>query len=47
MSTVVTVSQEDAMVLYLTDKRSASTTSPAKNVLAISENATYNGCAWK
>jgi len=38
---------EDAMVLYLTDKTSASTTNPANNVLAISENATCNGCAWK
>ena len=27
------------MVLYLTDKTSASTTNPANNMLAISENA--------
>jgi len=35
------------MVLYLTDKTSASTTSAANSMLAISENVACNGCAWK
>ena len=35
------------MVLHLADKTSASTTSPANNMLAKSENVACNGCAWK
>jgi len=35
------------MVLHLADKTSASTTSPANNMLANSENVACNGCAWK
>jgi len=35
------------MVPYLTDKTSASTTSAANSILAISENIACNGCAWK
>jgi hypothetical protein len=38
---------EDAMVLHLADKTSASTTSAANSMLAISENVACNGCAWK
>ena len=35
------------MLLHLADKTSASTTSPANNMLANSENVACNGCAWK
>src|SRR6266849_4137578 len=35
------------MVLHLADKTSASTTSAANSMLAISENVACNGCAWK
>jgi hypothetical protein len=38
---------EDAIVLHLADKTSASTTSAANSMLAISENVACNGCAWK
>ncbi len=35
------------MVFHLADKTSASTTSPANNMLATSENVACSGCAWK
>ena len=35
------------MVLHLADKTSASTTSAANSMLAISKNVACNGCAWK
>ena len=35
------------MVAHLADKTSASTTSAANSMLAISENVACNGCAWK
>jgi hypothetical protein len=35
------------MALHLADKTSASTTSAANSMLAISENVACNGCAWK
>ena len=38
---------EDAIVLHLAAKTSASTTSAANSMLAISENVACNGCAWK
>ncbi len=38
---------EDAIVLHLADKTSASTTSAANSMLAISENVACNGCDWK
>jgi hypothetical protein len=35
------------MVIYLADKTSATTTSPANSMLAISENVACNGCVQK
>jgi hypothetical protein len=37
----------DVIVLHLADKTSASTTSAANSMLAISENVACSGCAWK
>src|SRR5437667_11610177 len=37
----------DGMVLHFADKTSASTTSAANSMLAMSENIACNGCAWK
>jgi hypothetical protein len=37
----------DGMVVHPADKASASTTSPASSMLAISENIACCGCAWK
>jgi hypothetical protein len=47
LATISTHSRGDGMALHLTDKTSTSTTSAANSMLAISENVTCNGCAWK
>ena len=47
LATISTHSGGDGMVLHLADKTSASTTSAANSMLAMSENIACNGCAGK